>query len=114
MNKNIILLFLSCYFSNAQTKEEFVNFNYKEVDYQIKISDLKENLVFDEIPRTVPYKGDYLIKLSNSILNDSIVVLKSFKPFYKKIDSINWQENPFSNDTWQLYYQNLLFVAISE
>lgn len=98
-------------FSCSGNYNKQISFKYKEIEYQFSLNDLKNNIKFEDIPRTVPYKGDALIRLSNSILNDSIIVLKNFKPLIKKLNSINWKENPFKNDTWQLYYENLLFVS---
>ncbi|MCL5247328.1 heparinase II/III-family protein [Cellulophaga sp. 20_2_10] len=116
MKLNKFLFLVSCFLFlvstqsvSAQKKE--INFNYKKSNYQFSISDLKENILFNEIPRTVPYKGNTLLKIANSIINDSIIVLNSLKSFSINIDAIDWTENPLKNDTWQLYYQNLLFVS---
>lgn len=107
--KTLLLFLFFAQFSCSKSK--YVELNYKEKDYRFTISDLKKNILFNEIPRTVPYQGESLTKISNSILNDSIIILKSFEPFNKRINLLDWKENPFNNDTWQLYYQNLLFVS---
>lgn len=72
---------------------------------------MKENISFEDISLTAPYKGEYLKEISKSIVNDSIKISRNFDTFNKKLDSLNWSEDPFKNDTWQLYYQNLLIVS---
>lgn len=87
-----------------------ISFKYKDKSETFSIANLKNTILFEDIPRTVP--GSYkIISYSNSILNDTITVLSSLDKFYKPISEINWKENPFNNSTWELYYQNLFFVS---
>ncbi len=82
------------------------------VKHSISLLEISKSLKFIEIPRTVPNFSPEQIKgYSDKILKDSIVVLHTFKPFYKPLDEITWTENPENNTTWQLYYENLLFVS---
>jgi hypothetical protein len=94
-------------------KETTVNiFLNDSVKHSISLLEISKSLKFIEIPRTVPNFSPEQIKgYSDKILKDSIVVLHTFKPFYRPLDEITWKENPENNTTWQLYYENLLFVS---
>lgn len=94
-------------------KETTVNISLNDsVKYSISLSDINKSIKFIEIPRTVPnFSFEQIKGYSDKILKDSIVVLHTFKPYYKPFDEIKWTENPENNTTWQLYYENLLFVS---
>lgn len=94
-------------------KETTVNITLNDsVKYSVSLLEISKSIKFIEIPRTVPnFSSEQIKGYSDKILKDSIVVLHTFKPFYKPLDEINWKENPENNTTWQLYYENLLFVS---
>ncbi len=94
-------------------KETTVNISINDsVKYSISLSDINKSIKFVEIPRTVPnFSSEQIKGYSDKILKDTIVVLHTFKPFYKPFDEITWTENPENNNTWQLYFENLLFVS---
>src|SRR5690606_26135339 len=113
----LFLLIASC--TSPQEKKEkgleetMVNISLNDsVKYAISVSELNKHIKFEEIPRTVPPFLPIQIKgYADKILKDSIIALHTFKPFYKPLDEITWKENPENNTTWQLYYENLLFVS---
>src|SRR5690554_3239778 len=113
----LFLLIASC--TSPQEKKEkgleetTVNITLNDsVKYSVSLLEISKSIKFIEIPRTVPnFSSEQIKGYSDKILKDSIVVLHAFKPFYKPLDEINWKENPENNTTWQLYYENLLFVS---
>jgi len=96
---------------NSQVLDSSVVLWYEFEEYTFKLKELKQTLLFKEVPRTVPYNEKAQVEYANMIKNDSLLILNSFEPFYKPIEEINWKENPYNNDTWQLYYENLFFVS---
>lgn len=115
----LLLFFLIAACASPQKKKEkllketTVNISLNDsVKYPMGLSAINTSIKFTEIPRTVPNFSSEKIKgFSDKILKDSIVVLHTFKPFYKPIEGITWLENPENSTTWQLYYENLLFVS---
>ncbi|MBW7869785.1 MAG: heparinase II/III family protein [Flavobacteriia bacterium] len=113
----LVLLIASC--ASPQEKKEkllketAVNISLNDsVKYSVNLLEISKSIKFIEIPRTVPnFSLEQIKGYSDKILKDSIVVLHTFKPFYKPLDEITWKENPENNTTWQLYYENLLFVS---
>jgi hypothetical protein len=76
------------------------------------LKELKQSLLFNEVPRTVPYNDEEQQLYTNMMINDSLLILNSFEPFFRPMEEINWKENPYNNDTWQLYYENLFFIIL--
>ena len=109
----LVLLIASC--ASPQEKKEkllketAVNISLNDsVKYSVNLLEISKSIKFIEIPRTVPnFSLEQIKGYSDKILKDSIVVLHTFKPFYKPLDEITWKENPENNTTWQLYYENL-------
>lgn len=113
----LVLLIASCA-SPQEKKEKLLEGTTVEialndsVKYSVNLLEISKSIKFIEIPRTVPnFSSEQIKGYSDKILKDSIVVLHTFKPFYKPFDEITWTENPENNTTWQLYYENLLFVS---
>lgn len=94
-------------------KETMVNISLNDsAKYAMSLSELNKHIKFEEIPRTVPpFPSEQIKGYADKILKDSIIALHTFKPFYKPLGEITWKENPENNTTWQLYFENLLFVS---
>ncbi len=107
------LLILSCNDSRTEKlKDTAIEIRLGDKDYALSLFEIAESLHFEEIPRTVPYDSIQTKKFADLILQDSIVVLHSFKPHYIPADKITWTENPENNASWQAYFENLFFVSI--
>ncbi len=96
----------------SKLKKTLVNIDYEDQDYTMSLFDISEILSFTDIPKTVPYGSEKIIRYADLILKDSIIVMHSFKPYYIPFDELTWEENPENNNTWQLYFQNLFFVSV--
>ncbi len=116
----IFISLISIFLLSCSTNEEKIEklkdtsiiIGLDEKNYALSLYDISESLIFEEIPKTVPYDTLQTKKYADLILKDSIVVLHSFKPQYIPIEKITWKENPENNQTWQAYYENLFFVSI--
>ncbi len=115
-NVFLVFLFISCNKFNDQTekrlKNTVVKISLDSTSYSLKLYPVSKEIHFEEIPRTVPYDSIKNKNYADLIMNDSIVVLHSFKPYYVPLDKIDWTENPEKNNTWQNYYEALFFVSI--
>ncbi len=115
--KNSFLIFLVLFVSNSilfgqTSKKPSFLIKADSINYYIELETLKQAMSFQDVPRTVPFNNERQELFSKQILKDSIIILPSFPPFYRPIETIDWAENPYKNDTWQLYYQNLFFVSV--
>ena len=63
-----------------------------EKNYALSLYEICESLIFEAIPKTVPYDSLQTKKYADLILKDSIVVLHSFKPEYIPLEKITWKE----------------------
>ncbi|PHR13745.1 MAG: hypothetical protein COA40_04170 [Aequorivita sp.] len=116
----IFIFIISIFFISCSTDEKKIEklkdtsilIKLGEKNYALNLYDISKSLVFEDIPKTVPYDSLQTKKYANLIMKDSIVVLHSFKPQYIPIEKITWKENPENNQTWQAYYENLFFISI--
>lgn len=76
-------------FPNGSSTDSIVTLKYGAKTFSIELKNLKETLLFVEVPRTVPYNDEKLLQYSDKIVNDSLVILNNFEPFYKPIKEID-------------------------
>ena len=89
-NVFLVFLFISCNKFNDQTekrlKNTVVKISLDSTSYSLKLYPVSKEIHFEEIPRTVPYDSIKNKNYADLIMNDSIVVLHSFKPYYVPLD----------------------------
>ncbi len=92
----VLTLLISCDFLKSNDISDTainktITFNINNVSESINLGDIKNEILFTDIPKTVPYSKEKNKKYADLILIDSIVVMHSFKPHYIPIDKINWE-----------------------
>jgi hypothetical protein len=60
------------------------------------------------VKRTYPNAAT--MSVAQKVMDNQIVLLSHWAP-YKFTDGLTWKENPYNNNSWQLYFQGLLHVS---
>ncbi len=94
--------------STIYGQENTINIVNNDKIYTIKISELRENLKYDEIPKTSSCNIDY----ANNLINGKLIFRSGFPAVSYDISTLTWEEDPYQNAPWQLNLEYLAPVAI--
>lgn len=105
--KQYLLVLLIISLVGCQNKEQKNNFEKITLNSLIN----SDSTSHTKLNKRVLFEKQLAIEKADLILNDSIYVWDYWEPVYSG-EKVDWDMNPYNNDSWRLYLQSLRMVGI--